>query len=446
MQTSLADFIKDTPEGREADDILRSCVHCGFCTATCPTYQLLGDELDGPRGRIYLIKSLLEGQAAGRSTQLHLDRCLTCRACETTCPSGVKYGRLVDIGREQVEKRVPRPFRERLARFVLRRLIPYPKRFAALVRAGQRLRPFLPRAARKLIPAGHTPTPSSLLKDASIPGRSPRALPLGKGEGERGGEERGTGQGVGVCPPRVQSHKRTMLILEGCVQPALAPSINAAAARVLDRLGITAIPAEGCCGAVSYHLSAVEEARAFMRSNIDRWWPWVERGIEAIVSTASGCGSLVKDYGDLSRHEAAYAEKAARIAVLAKDISEVIGQEDLSALSAPSQRPLRIAFQSPCSLQHGQKLGGVTESILCRLGFQLIPVAEAHLCCGSAGTYSILQRRLARQLLKNKIKSLEAGHPDLIATANIGCYSFLQQEAHVPVKHWIELLDPNRAR
>lgn len=400
MQTSLADFIKETPEGREADGILRSCVHCGFCTATCPTYQLLGDELDGPRGRIYLIKSLLEGQTAGRATQVHLDRCLTCRACETTCPSGVKYGRLVDIGREQIEKRVHRPFGERLTRIMLRRVIPYPKRFAALLRLSQRLRPFLPRAARKLIPAGQTLTPWP-----------------------------------------VQSHRHTMLILEGCVQPALAPNINAAAARVLDKLGIRAIPAEGCCGAVSYHLSAVEEARTFMRANIDRWWPWVEEGIEAIVSTASGCGTLVKDYGELLRHDAAYAEKAARIAALAKDISEVVSQEDLSALSAASVKSLRIAFQSPCSLQHGQKLGGMTESLLCRLGFQLTPVAEAHLCCGSAGTYSLLQRGLARQLLKNKIRCLEAGHPDLIATANIGCYSFLQQDAHVPVKHWIELLD-----
>ena len=400
MQTSLADFIKDTPQGREADRILRSCVHCGFCTATCPTYQLLGDELDGPRGRIYLIKGLLEGQAAGRITQVHLDRCLTCRACETTCPSGVNYGRLVDIGREQIEKRVPRPLGERLIRFMLRKLIPYPKRFAALLRVGQRLRPMLPRAVRKHIPAGQIATPWP-----------------------------------------VQPHQRTMLILEGCVQTSLAPNINAAAARVLDRLGITAVPAKGCCGAVSHHLSAVEEARAFMRSNIDRWWPWVERGIEAIVSTASGCGTLVKDYGDLLGQDRRYAEKAARISALAKDISEVISKEDLSALSFASTKSLRIAFQSPCSLQHGQKLGGVAESLLCRLGFQLTPVAEAHLCCGSAGTYSILQRRLARQLLKDRVRNLEAGDPDLIATANIGCYSFLQQEAQVPVKHWIELLD-----
>jgi glycolate dehydrogenase iron-sulfur subunit len=401
MQTALADFIKHTPDGQEADRILRSCVHCGFCTATCPTYQLLGDERDGPRGRIYLIKGLLEGQAAGRATQIHLDRCLTCRACETTCPSGVQYGHLVDIGRQQIEQRVRRPLAERLSRFALGKLIPYPHRFRTLLRMGQLLRPFLPEPLRRFIP------------------KRSRAAPW---------------------PHQV--HKRQMLLLEGCVQPALAPAINTAAARILDRWGITAIRAEGCCGAISYHLSAVKEALVFVRANIDRWWPFVEKGAEAIVSTASGCGTLIKDYGYLLRHDPHYAEKARRISALTRDISEVVDREDLSTLIPPAPRVRRIAFQAPCSLQHGQKLGGMTESLLQRLGFELTPVMDSHLCCGSAGVYSLLQRSLARPLLQNKIKNLQAGQPDLIATANIGCYSFLQQAASVPVKHWIELLDP----
>ncbi len=403
MQTALADFIKDTPEGREADAILRACVHCGFCTATCPTYQLLGDELDGPRGRIYLIKQVLEGRAPSARTQLHLDRCLTCRACETTCPSGVKYGRLADIGRKLVDERVPRPFLERLQRWGLRRVFPHPARFAPLLRLG--------RAFRFLLPADLRRT----LAKPAVAGDWPA--------------------------PR---HARRMLALEGCVQSALAPRLNAATARVLDALGISLVRAAGagCCGAMSYHLTAQGEGLDFMRRNIDAWWPHVEAGAEAIVMTASGCGAVVKEYGHLLRLDARYAEKAARISAITRDLGEVLAQIELAALRPNSRK---IAFHSPCTLQHGQKLAGRVEGVLQDLGFELTPVPDAHLCCGSAGTYSILQKRLSQRLLANKLQALESGAPELIATANIGCLVHLQSRARVPVLHWVELLDAGAA-
>jgi glycolate oxidase iron-sulfur subunit len=399
MQTALADFIKDTPEGREADAILRACVHCGFCTATCPTYQLLGDELDGPRGRIYLIKQILEGSPTTARTQLHLDRCLTCRACETTCPSGVRYGRLADIGRHVVEQRVRRPWHERLTRWLLRRVLPYRSRFTPLLALGRVVRPLLPRTLRGTVPPA---------------------------------------QAAGAWPaPR---HQRRMLVLEGCVQPVLAPRINAATARVLDRLGISLVCADsaGCCGAVSHHLSAQEDALGFMRRNIDAWWPHVEAGVEALVMTASGCGVMVKEYEQLLSHDPRYAAKATRIADMTRDIAEVLADTELSVLQA---RPRKIAFQSPCTLQHGQKLGGIVEGLLQGLGFELTPVPDPHLCCGSAGTYSILQKPLSQRLLANKLEALESGQPELIATANIGCLVHLQSRAWPRVVHWIELLD-----
>jgi glycolate oxidase iron-sulfur subunit len=400
MQTHLADAILATPEGREADEILRNCVHCGFCNATCPTYQLLGDELDAPRGRIYLLKMLLEGQEISTRTQSHLDRCLTCRACETTCPSGVRYGRLADFGRAIVEAKVGRPWPERLRRLALRKIMAHPRRFGPLLAAARWVRPLLPEPWRSKIPA-----------------RS-RAKPR---------------------PAR--AHARKMLILDGCVQPALAPSINAAAANVLDRLGIGLVRAEGagCCGALSYHLAAHEEGKNFMRRNIDAWWPHVERGAEAIVMTASGCGAMVKEYGQVLKHDPTYAAKAERISALTKDIGEVLAGEDLQKIRPKTAR--RIAFQSPCTLQHGQKLGGLVESLLEGLGFELTPVANPHLCCGSAGTYSILQPELSEKLLANKLEALAAGGPELIATANIGCQTHLQTKATVPVRHWVELLD-----
>ncbi len=405
MQTQLADFIRDTPQGKEADAILRSCVHCGFCNATCPTYQLLGDELDGPRGRIYLMKQMLEGQPVGAVTREHLDRCLTCRNCETTCPSGVQYGRLIDIGREMVEKLSPRPISQQMLRTALRRGLTAPL-FRPLFKAGQSLRGLLPTRLREHVPAART---------------APIA-PISRGV-----------------------HGRAMLILEGCVQPAMAPETNAAAARVLGRLGIRlfAAPEAGCCGAIDQHLAAPEAAKAAMRRNIDAWWPHIEAGeggnIEAIVITASGCGSLVKEYGHLLRDDSAYAVKAARVSALAKDLCEVLAGEDLDRL-APSS-PKRVAFHPPCSLQHGQKVRGVIESILTSLGHELVPVAESHLCCGSAGTYSLLQPEIAGQLRERKLSNLQARGPEVIATANIGCQSHLAAASAVPVVHWISLLE-----
>ncbi|MCL5668628.1 MAG: glycolate oxidase subunit GlcF [Gammaproteobacteria bacterium] len=401
MQTQLSAAFLNSAQGQEADAILRACVHCGFCNAACPTYQLLGDELDGPRGRIYLIKALLEGAEVTRKTQTHLDRCLACRACETACPSGVQYDRLADIGRGLIEQQVKRPWRERLKRRALRMVLPHPLRFRLLLRLARLLGPLLPGSLRHLIPP---PQPGS------------------------------------AWPAR--RHTRQALMLDGCVQPALNPNINAAAARVLDKLGIS-IQREafaGCCGAISHHLGAHKEGLRFMRRNIDAWWPHIERGAEAVIVTVSGCAPLVKDYGRLLRDDPAYADKAARISAIAKDISEAISGRDLSALK-PALSPKKIAFHSPCSLQHGQKITNVVENLLSKLGFELTPVADGHLCCGSAGTYSILQPELSRQLLKSKLAALQSGGPECIATANIGCLVHMQSAANIPVKHWIELLD-----
>ena len=404
MQTLLSDDLRDTDQGREAEAILRSCVHCGFCNATCPTYQLLGDELDGPRGRIYLIKQMLEGWPVTALTRNHLDRCLTCRNCETTCPSGVQYGRLIDIGREVVERLSPRPLPERLLRSGLRQVLGSPVLFASLLKLGRGVRWALPSSLRHHLPP-----------DAAL-GNSGTAPPSGPGSGRR------------------------MLVLEGCVQPALAPETNQAATRVLARLGIDLIaaPGAGCCGAIDQHLAAPEAARAAMRRNIDAWWPYLEAGAEAIVMTASGCGSLVKEYGHHLRDDPVYAAKAARVSALTRDLAEILAQEDLSGLRRGP--PRRIAFHPPCSLQHGQKIRGVIEAILGGLGHELLPVAESHLCCGSAGTYSLLQPDLAGQLRTRKLGHLQAGQPELIATANIGCQSHLAAASGVPVVHWITLL------
>lgn len=400
MQTALTEAFRNSAQGREADAILRNCVHCGFCNATCPTYQLLGDELDGPRGRIYLIKQVLEGQPVTATTQLHLDRCLTCRACETTCPSGVRYGRLAEIGKDIVDQQVPRSIQQRLMRAVLQAILPYPARFAPLLALGRSLRAVLPRSLARKIPR----------KQSAKPRPS-------------------------------QQHLRKMLLLEGCAQSCVTPNTNAAAARVLDRLGVTLIstPQAGCCGALSTHMNAHEQALTFMKRNIDAWWPKVEAGAEAIVTTASGCGVVVKDYGAYLQDDADYADKAQRISTLTRDLSEVVAREDLTALASPA--PRRIAYQSPCTLQHGQKLPDRVGNILRQLGFELTPVADAHLCCGSAGTYSILQPVLSQQLLTNKLAALQHGAPEIIATANVGCQLHLGSAAGIPVVHWIELLD-----
>ena len=408
MQTNLAPFIKDTPEGKEADSILRKCVHCGFCNATCPTYQLLGDELDGPRGRIYLIKQILEGSSPSAKTQLHLDRCLTCRACETTCPSGVQYGRLADIGRKLVEQRVARGPVESALRGALNAVIPNGPLFGSLLKLGQLVRPLLPPALKRKLP--------------------PAA--------------------VSAKPWPTAVHARRMLVLDGCAQPSLSPNTNAAAARVLDRLGITLVRAPGaaCCGAVTFHLNRQEAALDTMRRIIDAWWPHIESGAEAVVMTASGCGVTVKEYGHYLAHDPAYAAKAQRISELTKDISEVIAAESAKLKPFIIHHSSfiigqRIAFHAPCSLQHGLKLKGTVESLLTDLGYSLTDVPEAHLCCGSAGTYSILQPELSRRLQENKIAALESGAPTAILTANIGCQAHLQSATALPVRHWIEALD-----
>ena len=404
MEAHLAEFIRDSAEGRDAEAILRSCVHCGFCTATCPTYQLLGDELDGPRGRIYLIKQLLETGEASASTQLHLDRCLTCRSCETTCPSGVRYGRLADIGRHVLEQRVPRSRGEAARRWLLLRALLSRRLFATSVVLGRTVRPLLPQALRRMLPR------------ARAAGSWPRAR-----------------------------HERRMLSLVGCVQPALAPSIDSAMARVLDRLQISLIgvPGSRCCGAMSYHLAEQDDALARMRANIDAWWPEIERGAEAIVVTASGCGVMVKEYGEVLKHDPAYASKARRVAELARDPMEIVAAEwkRLAPQVAMDRGSECVALHTPCSLQHGQKLRGRIDEILEAIGLELTPVRDAHLCCGSAGTYSILQPKLAEELRANKISALEAGKPNIIATANIGCQIHLAAGTQRPVRHWIELLD-----
>lgn len=402
MQTRLADFIKDTPEGREADQILRKCTHCGFCLATCPTYRLLGDELDSPRGRIYQIKQVLEGERPTASIQLHLDRCLTCRACETTCPSGVQYGQLADLGRALVEQQVPRSARQRLMQHGLRLVLPRRRLFGALLALGRTFRPLLPAALGKKIQ----------------PRRPAPAWPAA----------------------RARPHKA--LLLEGCVQPALEPSLNPQTARLLDGLGIGVIrsPKAGCCGAIDQHLGHPDAARGRMRRNIDAWWPHVEAGAAAIVVNASGCGAQVKDYAHQLRADPRYAAKARRITELAVDPVELLEQH-ADELSPAANAPRRIAFQAPCTLQHALRLSGRVERLLTGIGFELMPVPDAYSCCGSAGTYSVLQPRLAAQLQAQKLHNLMSGQPQLIATANIGCLTHLAEASSVPVRHWLELID-----
>ncbi|KJZ33055.1 glycolate oxidase subunit GlcF [Pseudomonas fluorescens] len=401
MQTTLSEHARQLPRAEEAESILRTCVHCGFCNATCPTYQLLGDELDGPRGRIYLIKQVLEGNEVTQKTQQHLDRCLSCRNCETTCPSGVDYHNLLDIGRAVVDAAVPRPLGQRLLREGLRSVVPNPALFKGLVSSGQVFRALLPNTLQIKLPR--------------------RVYP--------------------AKPRPVTRHTRQVLMLEGCVQPSLSPNTNAAAARVLDRLGISVTPTReaGCCGAVDYHLDAQAAGLDRARRNIDAWWPSIENGAEAIVQTASGCGAFIKDYGHLLSSDPAYAEKAKKVSALAKDLVEVLRDEPLEKLGIHSAK--RLAFHCPCTLQHAQKLGGAVEAILTSLGFNLTPVADSHLCCGSAGTYSLTQPELSRQLRDNKLNALESGHPEVIVTANIGCQSHLDGAGRTPVRHWIELVE-----
>jgi glycolate oxidase iron-sulfur subunit len=402
LQTALADFIRGTAEGTEAEAILRKCVHCGFCLATCPTYQLLGDELDSPRGRIYLVKQVLEGAEPTRRTQLHLDRCLTCRACEITCPSGVEYGRLADIGRGIVEASVRRSPWQRLKRRFIASAFRRTGTFSALLAVGRVVRTVLPQPLKSRIP--------------------PR-----------------TGA-AGVWPAK--RHARTMIVLTGCVQPAIDERINAATARVLDRIGISlvATPA-GCCGALRFHMNYQEEGRDDMRLLIDGLWPHVEAGAEAFVMTASGCGATVREYGHLLAGDPRYAEKAKKIAAMTRDVSQVITAEWARIAPHVKKTGERVTFQAPCSLQHGQRLMGTVERVLVSAGFDLAPVPEPHLCCGSAGTYSLLQPDLSRQLRENKSAALMAGAPQRILTANIGCQAHLQPMLPLPVEHWIVALE-----
>ena len=442
METRLARWFGGTHDGRVADEILRKCVHCGFCTATCPTYQLLGDENDGPRGRIYLMKEVMEGAPATRDTLDHLDRCLTCRSCESTCPSGVKYGHLVDIGRRLVEERVSRPWRERMTRLALRETVTRRWLFDPAMRLARRFRPMLPEAVRAKVPR---PRPS------------------------------------GSWPSR--GHAEQVLMLDSCTQGAMMPSIDRATARLLDRLGAQAVvaPRSGCCGAIRHHLSDERGALETVRNNIDAWWPWLERGVKAILVNASGCGAMVKDYGFLLRDDARYADKAARVSAAACDPIEWLERRAdrlaalLPAADASSTSPAtagsvpaaptaasaqigtaaliddalattRIAFHPPCTLQHGQQIKGRVEALLRKAGATLCAVPDAHLCCGSAGTYSVLQPELSRQLRDRKLDALQGQRPELILSANIGCLAHLEAGTETPVRHWIEWLDARLAR
>ncbi len=402
MQTIIHKSLKKYPAIKQADEILRSCVHCGFCNATCPTYQLLGDELDGPRGRIYLIKQLVETGICTEQTRNHLDRCLTCRNCETTCPSGVQYSRLLTIGRELAEKNSPRKIFDTVLRRLLRLVIPYRQRIGVIVKIALKLKPLLPAATQRQLP-----------------------------------EE-----------PRVEldlpKHQRLVIIPKGCAQDAFAADINTDCRVILDKLGISSveIDADTCCGAMSEHMSQTSEAEMFMKKNIDAWWQSIESGAEAIVSTASACGVMIKDYGRLLENDSAYAEKASRVSKLCIDISEFLAKEDLSLFENSQSK--KISFHAPCTLQHGQKVTGKVEPLLEKIGYELIDYNDAHLCCGSAGTYSILQKDISAKLLSNKLGNLLESQPDIIATANIGCILHMRSGTETPIKHWLQLINPSK--
>lgn len=404
MQTNLASWARGTNEGNDAEEILRRCVHCGFCLATCPTYQILGDELDSPRGRIYLIKQVLEGAEPTRATQQHLDRCLTCRNCETTCPSGVEYGALVDIGRKLVDERVERPLAQRLQRGALRTLLTS-RLFGPALALGRLMRPMLPVLLRNKIPA-----------------RRP----------------------AGAVPRHGGRHARQVLMPRGCVQPDMLPSIDAATLRVLDAVGIGArdVPAAGCCGAIQFHLDAQDRALDQMRANIDAWLPLLDSGqVEAIVINASGCGGMVREYAHHLRHDPNYAAKALRVVDKVRDVSEILAPHAQQLRARMASLPARVAFHPPCTLQHWQGLRAVSERLLTDLGFALQPFNESHLCCGSAGTYSVTQPSLSGSLRERKLQAIGETQPDCIVSSNIGCITHLQAGTETPVRHWIEVVD-----
>ena len=398
MQTRIHEKFAGNAEVAIADAIVRSCVHCGFCNATCPTYQDLGDERDGPRGRIYLIKQFLQDGESSETARRHLDRCLTCRSCETTCPSGVDYGRLADIGRKLVEPRARRPLRERVLRWLLLNITPYPRRVAPFFAFARLCRALFPSGLRRQVPAR---------------------------------------QDVGAVP--VSRHEREIILLRGCVQPAATPQTNAAAARVLDRVGVSAVEAGDCCGALSYHLADHGRARHFIRRNLDAWRSIIERGAEAVVSMSSGCTAMLQEYGDIMRDDPDYAGLAMEVAGRARDLSEVLLDEDLSTLDIDASR--RTALHCPCTLMHAIGAHESVRRVLENAGVELAATTDDHMCCGSAGTYSILQPGMSRRLLQRKIAALSGADPERIVTANIGCQLHIGSRAAVPVQHWIELLD-----
>jgi len=404
MQTQLADWAQDTDFGHDAEEILRRCTHCGFCLSACPTYQILGDELDSPRGRIYQMKKLLEGAEPTYVTQQHLDRCLTCHACETVCPSGVTYGALVDIGRQVISERVERPWRERMLRATLRRLLGS-RWFPALYRAGQWLRPVMPASLRAKITVARA---------------------------------------AGPLPAAGASHARQVLMLTNCVQPAMLPSIDAATIRVLDAVGVGARYAvgSGCCGAINFHLDAQEAARDQMRANVDAWLPLLESGeVEAVIVNASGCGGMIKDYARHLKHDPAYADRAERLVTYVKDIAEFLAPMADAVQEKMRRAPGRCAFHAPCTLQHWQGLRVTTERLLQNLGFDLQVFAESQMCCGSAGTYSITEPKLSHALRDRKLKAIQETLPQTIVSSNIGCICHLQSGTDTPVRHWIESVD-----
>jgi glycolate oxidase iron-sulfur subunit len=407
MQINIVSEFKNDRDIDAVQSIVNKCVHCGFCTATCPTYQVLGDELDGPRGRIYLMKQLVEGAPVTEKTQNHLDRCLTCRNCESTCPSGVRYGRLVDIGRRYVDERVVRPLSQRLQRWLMRETLSRRGVFAFLLGAGRAVRPLLPATLKKKIqlaePAGQWPA--------------------------------GT-------------HKTKMLLHVGCVQPAMMPNVDAATARVFDKLGIELLIASDaeCCGAIRQHLNDHHGAEAQMKRNIDAWWPHVENGLDTIVINASGCGVMIKDYAEILAQDPVYADKAKRISAMARDVSEILPERaaQIAALAQTKRNggtPERVTYHPPCTLQHGQKLRGAVEGLLSSLGVSVKLCQDSHLCCGSAGTYSILQPALSQELLSRKLTHILKTEPQEIVSGNVGCINHLQSGTDVPVRHWIELID-----
>ena len=401
MHVELHPRFAQSAEGQAAKALTAACVHCGFCLATCPTYLDKRDERDSPRGRIYLIKHLLESGEATAQTQLHLDRCLTCRNCETTCPSGMQYGELLDIGRGLMEVEVPRTASARGLRRLLRFGLTRPRLLAPALSLGQWLRPLLPGPLRKKIPPRQARTP--------VPGRQ---------------------------------HARRMLVLEGCVQSAATPNTNDAARRVLDRLGISLVsaPRAACCGAVNYHLAAHADGLDDMRRNIDAWWPYIESGVEALVSSASGCGAMLVDYARLLADDPAYAAKARRVSALTRDLAQILEQEDLRSLEINTDIG-KVAVHPPCTLQHALQQPTLLHTVLQRAGFELAASTGKLLCCGSAGTYSILQPAASERLRETMLDTLTTDQPALIVTANIGCQLHLQAASGVPVVHWIELLD-----